>query len=340
MQQKVRVLVVDDSSFFRNRIKDELAKETNITVVGEAENGQVAVELNRQLSPDVITMDVAMPVMDGIQATRLITREKPTPIIMISALTQEGARATLEAMDAGAVDFLSKQGQTYHHESLVERIYAIVRSRAKPAPARVTPQTLAPRCSVNKVSIHAPGLVVIGASTGGPVAIQSILSGLAANYPYPVLVAVHMPEQFTQPYAERLNALCRVQVKQAQDGDQLLPGQVLIAPGGMQTLVETKSNMMRVRVMASNGELYRPSVDKTFSSAAKSVGKKVLAVVLTGMGNDGVNGAKELKQVGAKVWSQDEASCVVYGMPHAVAAAGLTDNILPLQKIGQALQQL
>ncbi len=337
MVDKIRVLVVDDSSFFRTRIRQELERTGAIEVAGEAVNGAEAVRQAASLRPDLITMDVAMPVMDGISAVREIMRASPTAVVMFSALTRDGAKATLEALEAGAVDFLPKQPGALVGEGngmgLSERVISIARHKgARRAPA--------PAPAAARRRRGQPRLVVIGASTGGPVAIQKVLAALPAAYPYPVLVAVHMPAEFTPTFAERLDSLCPLQVKQAVDGDELRPGRALIAPGGMQTLVESAGGRLRVKVLADPQRLYKPSVDITFGSAARALGEAVQAVILTGMGADGTEGARLLKERGAAVWSQDQATSVVYGMPQSVARAGYSDRVLPLEEIGPALDGL
>jgi len=342
MAEPVRVLVVDDSSFFRKRIRRYLEQSPQITVVGEAGNGEEALQLNQSLSPDLITMDVAMPVLDGISAVRRIMREHPTHVIMFSALTRDGARATLDALDAGAVDFLPKMGEgnTSAEDNgtlLRNRVLEIASKRrpsAKPLEAEIPRQVASAPASSSSQKTR---LVVIGASTGGPVAVQDILTRLPANCPYPVLVAVHMPKMFTGTYAERLQGLCAVEVLEAADGMRLQPGRVLIAPGGQQTEVRRSGDSLVVRVSDGGDHLYKPCVDLTFASVAHEVGGTSLAIVLTGMGSDGAKGAKELKKSGARIWAQDEASSVVYGMPAAVARDGSADSVMSLSEIGRAL---
>jgi two-component system chemotaxis response regulator CheB len=279
--------------------------------------------------------------------------QSPTRILMFSALTREGARSTLEAMDAGAVDFLPKitepdaAGRPKSNELLRERVLAIARRRDDvAAPVRHSTPEPAPAAAA-RVAVEVkpqPGryrLVAIGASTGGPVAIQTVLTALPADFPLPVVLVVHMPASFTAAYAERLNTLCHIQVREAQDGDPVRPGLALLAPGGRQMLVESAGGRPVVRIRDSLPEqIYRPSVDVTFGSAARLYTDGVLAVVLTGMGSDGRQGAKLLKGAGSDVWSQDAASCVVYGMPQAVERSGLSDRVLPLDEIGQALARV
>lgn len=349
MSKHVRVLVVDDSSFYRKRICASLRESSQIEVVGEAENGEQAVRLAKTLSPDLITMDVAMPVMDGIAAVRWIMAEHPTRIIMFSALTQEGARSTLEALEAGAVDFLPKIGPNEHMGSSAAQLRELVLGvgstnfpsgpsaneahHAKSAGRRAPPVNS--RRHRENIS-----LLVIGASTGGPVAVQQVLSGLPADFPVPVLVVIHMPGTFTTTYAERLNAQTGLEVREATDGDGLKAGCVLVAPGGYQTQVVNEAGHLAVRITEGGAdELYHPSVDLTLKSLAQSVGAGGMGVVLTGMGSDGAVGAQMLSQAGGRVWAQDKASCVVYGMPRAVVEAEVAERILPIDEIASRLAE-
>ncbi len=342
MGVRLKVLIVDDSAFFRNRIAGVLANAPDFEVIGSAVNGQEAVDKALTLRPDVITMDVEMPVVDGITAVRRIMSEAPTRILMFSALTREGARETLEALEAGALDFLPKEMKVSEREAaneqLLERLRAVGRARVPVAKAATAGyRTVAVRPMAGGRELH-PSLVAIGASTGGPVALRQVLTALPRHFALPVVVAVHMPGSFTKAYAERLNAVCAVGVREALDRDPLKPGQVLIAPGGRQMTVERGPAGHHVRVTdALPGQIYHPSVDLLFSSVASSFGGKALAIIMTGMGSDGLNGAKALKSAGSAVWSQDEKSCVVYGMPQAVARAGLSDRVVSLDDFGPLL---
>ncbi|WP_038054609.1 chemotaxis response regulator protein-glutamate methylesterase [Thioalkalivibrio sp. ALJ1] len=363
----IKVLVVDDSGFFRRRIAEILDSDSGIEVVGSAENGEQAIARVRELDPDVVTMDIEMPVMDGITAVRKIMAENPRPILMFSSLTTEGAQATLDALEAGAVDFLPKRFSDMASDEdsarmlLRRRVRSLSRSRARSvsapgssAPAREA-RPNARREEADRVAAdarkQAPPVVstrpktplrqmravLIGTSTGGPVALQEVLKPLPASFPLPILLVQHMPASFTPAFAERLNAMCNIEVRQAKDGDVLKPGVALLAPGGMQTTLERGSQTL-VRISESPlGTIYKPSVDAAFASAVDALRGQVLAVVLTGMGADGREGARALKAVGAQVWSQDAATCVVYGMPAAVAEAGLSDHVYPLPEIGPAL---
>ncbi|MHA3884978.1 protein-glutamate methylesterase/protein-glutamine glutaminase [Stutzerimonas degradans] len=360
----VKVLVVDDSGFFRRRVSEILASDPAIQVVGTATNGREAIDQVLALKPDVVTMDYEMPMMDGITAVRQIMQRCPTPVLMFSSLTHEGARVTLDALDAGAVDYLPKNFEDVSRnpekvkQLLCEKIHTVSRSNrrygswsgaAAPAPtpvARSTPLTtgtVAPRGSTAPAPVAAAPkrkaykLVAIGTSTGGPVALQRVLTQLPASFPAPIVLIQHMPAAFTKAFAERLDKLCKIRVKEAEDGDLLRPGLALLAPGGKQMMVDGRG---AVRILPGDERLnYKPCVDITFGSAAKSFHDKVLAVVLTGMGADGREGARLLKQSGSQVWAQDEASCVIYGMPMAVVKANLSDAVYSLDDIGRHLSE-
>ncbi len=290
--------------------------------------------------------------MDGIRAVRQIMATAPTAILMVSAATQEGARATVEALEAGAVDFVPKPTDLGDPRSsevarrLRERVRVLARrSRARLAPPLAAPSPPSgPAAPVRGAGPEALAqryrLVVLGTSTGGPVALQRVLCTLPADYPLPILLVQHMPAGFTRAFAARLDQLCALHVQEAEDGLPLRPGQALLAPGGLQTLVQRGRGGPVVRIRESAPDQhYRPSVDLAFATAAEVLAGQVLAVVLTGMGADGREGARRLKAAGASVWVQDEASCVVYGMPAAVEQAGLADRVLPLEEIGPRLLQ-
>ncbi|MGH8380213.1 protein-glutamate methylesterase/protein-glutamine glutaminase [Pseudomonas sp.] len=361
----VKVLVVDDSGFFRRRVSEILSADPTIQVVGTATNGKEAIDQALSLKPDVITMDYEMPMMDGITAVRHIMQRCPTPVLMFSSLTHEGARVTLDALDAGAVDYLPKNFEDISRnpekvkQLLCEKVHSISRSNRRlssyaaptPHPASQAQPSVsslasspAPRAAaaVRAASVASPApkrkpykLVAIGTSTGGPVALQRVLTQLPANFPAPIVLIQHMPAAFTKAFAERLDKLCKISVKEAEDGDMLRPGLALLAPGGKQMMVDGRG---AVKILPGDERLnYKPCVDITFGSAAKSYGDKVLSVVLTGMGADGREGARLLKQGGSTVWAQDEASCVIYGMPMAIVKANLADAVYSLDEIGKHL---
>lgn len=361
-----RVLVVDDSTFFRRRVKEILDQDPFLEVVGDARNGEDAVRMVSELKPDVITMDVEMPVMDGITAVRQIMSKNPVPILMFSSLTHDGAEATLDALEAGALDFLPKKFEDIAQNRadavalLQDRVKALGRRKShvklkplanKPASPGTTRSTkmfmrtsssldLSKPDTVGRTAISASGkhykVLAVGTSTGGPVALQTILTALPAHFPYPILLVQHMPGTFTSAFAERLNSLCAINVKEASQGDRLAAGSAYLAPGGKQMLIEGTSRSPQIKISDAQGMdqiTYKPSVDLTFASAARVFGGDVLGLILTGMGADGREGCRALKSNGAKIWAQDEQSSVVYGMPQAVTSANIAEKNIPLNMI-------
>lgn len=318
----IKVLVVDDSSFFRRRVSEILNAEPMLEVIGVAKNGQEAIDMVNQLKPDVVTMDVEMPVLDGISAVREIMRQTPTPILMFSSMTHEGAQATFDALDAGALDFIPKKFEDIANNRdeaiklLQNRVKAIARRkylmrrtrstlastptksvaapRTAPSPrspslGRKTSQTRATSSAHGTITVKRSGkqyrIVVIGTSTGGPVALQKVLTQLPGDFPHPILLIQHMPATFTPAFASRLNSLCKINIKEAENGDVLKPGWAYLAPGGMQMIVENHgANKLRI-IEADDPKInYKPCVDITFASVAKAFNDKALAIVLTGMG--------------------------------------------------------
>lgn len=395
----IRVLVVDDSSFFRRRVSEILNADDALEVIGTAADGAAAVSEAKRLRPDVITMDIEMPVLDGISAVRQIMAESPTAILMFSSLTHEGAKATLDALEAGAVDFLPKKFEDIARNR--DDAVAVLQQRVREIARKPSGRGFAPRApsssspSARSTSSRAPGfsatatpraadkpseaaarraqnaplsqprtqpaaerlatsdaadeplpgsqlqansrykLLAIGTSTGGPVALQTILTKFPASFPYPIVLVQHMPASFTKAFAQRLNGLCKIEVKEAEDGDVLKPGVAYLAPGGMQMLAEGRPGQVRLRIRSDDSEriTYRPSVDLTFASLSKVYGGDVLGVILTGMGADGREGSRMLKNNGATIWAQDQESCVVYGMPQAVASAGIASKSFSLAQM-------
>lgn len=378
------VLIVDDSHFFQHRLTEMLNAHPDLKVVGVASNGREAIDKAKELRPDLITMDYEMPVMDGVSAIRQIMADRPVPIMMFSSLTYEGAKTTLDALEAGAVDFLPKNFAeiSKNSEALKKKLHGRLLSIARGASgasarpkARLAPLESVPKTTLDKAPAPKPAsrlssagqstktaakpmesyrpaapsrpsrskplnkaslkLVAIGASTGGPVALTDVLTQLPASFPLPIVLTQHMPENFTKAFAERLNRQCRITVKEAEDGDALRPGVALLAPGGKQMMIDRRGTL---KILPGDDRTnYKPSVDITFGSAANAYGSDVLGIILTGMGSDGCEGARLLKQRGATIWSQDEESCVIYGMPMAVARANLTDQVLSLKEIGPKL---
>ena len=344
---KTRVLIVDDSSFMRMAIRSILSKEPSIDIVGTAADGIEGVEKAIALKPDIITMDIEMPRMDGIAALRQIMAKAPTKVIMVSTLTNEGAKSTFEALDAGAIDYIPKNvtdsadAQKIFREELLRKITEAVRSRFGSRVAAPQVRTFAAppvqRSASSKLAGKKINYVGIGASTGGPVALQEVLSRIPVNFPYGIILGIHMPKAFTGPYADRLNAKCSMTIREAVDGDILKPGLALIAPGGMHTtLVRQGSNVVVKTVPTSNYPqyVYIPSVDLLISSMAEATNGSMLGVILTGMGNDGFKGMQLLKSKGGVTIAQDEATSTIYGMPKACVEGGVADDVLPLGQIG------
>jgi two-component system chemotaxis response regulator CheB len=372
-----KVLVVDDSSFFRRRVTDILNKDPQLEVVDVAINGQEAVEKAILLKPDVITMDIEMPVLNGIAAVKQIMAQAPTAILMFSSLTHQGAKSTIEALEAGALDFLPKKFSDIAQNSdeagrlLRQRVSQIAKKRgltrrslSSSIPPRVnrTASTQSPLNtrkslasmqskaveahsvkSVTSPPIKSSGktykLLAIGTSTGGPVALQKILTQLPKDFPLPIIMIQHMPATFTNAFASRLDSLCKINVKEASDGDVLKAGCAYLAPGGRQMLITGTENAAKIKIIDDNSAkiTFKPCVDVSFGSAAKVFSANVLGIILTGMGADGREGSRMLKTRGATIWAQDEQTCVVYGMPQAVTVAGISQLSLPLETISSAI---
>lgn len=339
----VKVLIVDDSAFFRRRLSEIIDADPRMEVIATAANGEEAVSQATRLRPDVITMDMEMPVMDGIAAVRKIMKVRPTPILMISTWTTEGAKATLDALDAGAMDYLPKRFEDLSSDKqaaqkvLRDRIHSV----AKGFLAARQPHKTVEVSAAHKMPASSHDVIkqiVIGTSTGGPVALQRILSQLPANFSLPILLVQHMPASFTPSFAERLNAQCAITVKEAKEGDVMQAGVAYLAPGGQQTLFKGRAERLFLNVEAGQAtQTYRPCIDMTLSSLARISPANTLAIILTGMGSDGRDGCMELHRLGATVWAQDQASSTIYGMPMAVAKAGIADKILSLDDIGLQL---
>ena len=341
----IRVLVVDDSGFFRRRIVEILEADPSLQVIGTATNGREAIQKVMELKPDIVTMDIEMPVMDGITAVRRIMKIQPTPILMFSSLSYDGAKATLDALDAGALDFLPKRFDEFSKDR--EEAKRILRGRvrqigarglgSKPAAADVRP-AIRPQHATAPQRCGDFRIVAIGSSTGGPVALQQVLTQLPAEFPVPILLIQHMPATFTPAFAQRLDQQCQIHVKEAEDGEMLVKGTAYLAPGGRQMGLVDRGGKVLVHIYDGDAsQHYRPSVDMAFNSVAEIFPGKALSVVLTGMGADGREGARALKKGGSIVWAQDEESCVIYGMPAAIVEADLADQILSLSDIGREL---
>jgi two-component system chemotaxis response regulator CheB len=347
-------MVVDDSVVVRKIVTDVLSADPDIEVVGTAVNGKIAVAKLDQLKPDLVTMDIEMPEMNGIEAVRAIRAARSrVPIIMFSTLTERGASATLDALSAGANEYVTKPanvgsvGQSMEsvREQLIPKIKALTGRPVSPGPARAAaplppPPPVAPRTGPGKK----PAVLVVGSSTGGPEALARVLPQLPANLPVPVLMVQHMPPVFTRQFAQRLDRLSPLRVVEAADGSPLVPGTVHLAPGDHHLVVRTQGRGPAAALYTGLNQgppenFCRPAVDPLFRSVVAAYDGAVLAVVLTGMGSDGRNGAAEVRAGGGTVIVQDQATSVVWGMPGAIAQAGLADEILPLDRIAEAINR-
>jgi two-component system chemotaxis response regulator CheB len=341
MLPKIRVVVVDDSALVRSLLGEIINRQADMVCVGAAADPLAAREMIRELNPDVITLDVEMPRMDGIEFLSRLMRLRPMPVVMVSTLTERGAEVTMRALELGAVDFVAKpkigisDGLAMLAEDISAKIRVAARAHLKRA---VAPPASAPRPAAAPLGrLSTEKIVFIGASTGGTEATKEVLAQLPADAPA-VMITQHMPPGFTRSYATRLDGLCRIAVKEASDGERVLPGHAYIAPGGLHLSVERSGANYVARVR--DGEpvnRHKPSVQVLFESAARVVGPNALGVMLTGMGSDGAKAMRQMREAGSFNICQDEASCVVFGMPREAIAAGAAHEVLPLQAIAARL---
>jgi len=371
LSDKIRVLVVDDSAFMRVAVARTISADPRFEVVGQAKDGQDGVDKTVELSPDVVTMDFNMPRLDGAAAVREILRLKPTPVVMLSAHTYEGAKETVEALAAGAVDFVTKPSGEVSTDlsgisaELLKKLAAARRARPQPPPKEdpaalrrsardvTIPIDIQPRpassssssgssrSSGKRISFASAMLdpaVIIAISTGGPSALEQVIPHLPANFSRGVLVVQHMPGQFTRALAERLDSMSAVKVREARPQDRIAAGVVMIAPGDKHVIFERTGMIKLTESPPVNG--CRPSADVTLQSAASLYGRRLTTVVMTGMGRDGALGSSSAKAAGGKVFAQDKETSVVYGMPKAVVDLGLADEVLPLSRIAARLSRL
>ena len=337
--KKIRVLVVDDSAVVRKMITEALSQDPEIEVVGTACDPFVARDQILELSPDVMTLDIEMPRMDGLTFLRILQQHRPMPVIIISSISQAGSRAALDAIEFGAVDVLAKPSSAWNlgelRDDLARRVKAAMSARLKnlrPASAGA-----APVIQAGAGNFTARQLIVMGASTGGTEALKDVLARLPDGLPG-ILVVQHIPPVFSKTFAERLNEVCAMEVREAAPGDVVTPGLALIAPGDFHMVVGWENNSYRVQLRQDPPIHYtRPAVDMLFHSAARCAGSSALGVILTGMGRDGAQGMQQLKAVGATNLAQNEETCVVYGMPRAAVELGVVDRVLPLDQIPHAM---
>jgi two-component system, chemotaxis family, protein-glutamate methylesterase/glutaminase len=343
---KIRVLIVDDSAAMRQLLTQILSSDPMIEVVGTASDPYFAREKIIQLKPDVLTLDVEMPRMDGLTFLEKLMHGHPMPVVMLSSLTQKGCEVTLRALELGAIDFFPKptldtlNGVADGTAQILEKVKTAARARVqqRAAPKRVEASRLPSVAPTTFRMTHQ--IIAIGASTGGTEALREVLTALPPDTPG-IVVVQHMPPGFTASFANRLDSLCAIRVKEAQDGDRVLPGHALIAPGSLHTSLKRSGLEYSVRVASGPPvNRHRPSVDVLFDSAAECAGKNCVGAILTGMGDDGARGMLRMREAGAHTIAQDEATCVVFGMPKEAIAHGGVETVLPLSRIAQALLKL
>ena len=346
--QRIKVMIVDDSAVVRQVLAGVLATDAEIDVIGVASDPLFAMEKMERSWPDVLVLDVEMPRMDGITFLKKIMAQRPTPVVICSTLTAKGAETTFQALAAGAVSIVTKPGsgmKSYLQDAaddLIHAVKAAARANLKclvaSAPAPVADSAAPARVSAMARTTDA--VVAIGTSTGGTQALEQVLAALPRVCPGIVIVQ-HMPEKFTEAFAQRLNGLCRIEVAEARNGERVLPGRALIAPGGRHMQLVRSGAQYHVEVVDGPPvSRHRPSVDVLFRSTARFAGANALGVIMTGMGNDGARGMKEMREAGAHTIAQDEASCVVYGMPKEAVKLGAVDTVLPLSEIASAIAAL
>jgi two-component system, chemotaxis family, protein-glutamate methylesterase/glutaminase len=337
----IRVLIVDDSATARAVLREILESDPSIEVVATASDAYVARDKIVELKPDVVCLDVEMPRMDGITFLKRLMHYMPVPVVMVSSLTQNGARTTLEALESGAVDFVAKPHSHIYDgvESMREELLSKIKVAAKVRVRQRSLQTIQ-QANMTSLAETTHKILAIGASTGGTEALKDVLMGLPRNAPGTIIVQ-HMPPNFTGPFAERLNGLCAMEIREARNGDSITPGVALIAPGDYHMVVRRSG--ARYYVEIGSGEKvsgHRPSVDVLFNSVAKIAGSNAIGVILTGMGGDGARGLLAMRNAGARTLGQDEASCIVYGMPKVAYDLGAVEKQLPLNHIAKGILDL
>jgi len=345
---QIRAVVIDDSAFMRKSISIMLESDGSIKVIGTARDGEEGFKLVQSLNPDIVTLDIEMPKMDGLTALKKIMNDCPTSVIMISSITTEGADATLKALELGAVDFIPKELSYVNvniiniKEDLIRRVKEIVKQRSLKERInrlnRIKSNTPDPQVKYPIESYLPPNnykAIALGISTGGPMTLQRILPEISPNINCPFFIVQHMPPKFTKSLADRLNSMCKLTVKEAEDKEIININTVYIAPGGYHMTVSKKTNCSCYIDISDKpiDTIHRPSVDVMFNSIAENYGKNIIGIIMTGMGKDGLIGIQQIKNKGGYCISQNEESCVVYGMPKAIVDAGLADIISPLEKI-------
>lgn len=343
MDQVIRVLVVDDSAYVRKVIKQMLSRSPLIEVVGTARNGVEALELVEQLKPDVLTLDLMMPEMDGVAFLETQMARRPFPIVIVS-IANEASELVLKALDAGAVDFVQKPTALATEKvfEISDELIAKVKAAAQVPMSRLQPEPVPPVLAPGPLRAGSIDIVVLGISTGGPQALKQVIPRLPADFPLPVAIVIHMPVGYTEMYAQALNDSSQLTVTEAREGTPLVRGMVLIAPAGRHLSLQRQGDGTVVAHLDARpfDTLHRPSVDVLFQSAAEVYHNRVLGVVMTGMGDDGQHGAAWIKAQGGSIWTESSETCVVYGMPRAIVEAGLSDRSILLPQIAQALVEV
>ncbi|MDD3846002.1 MAG: chemotaxis response regulator protein-glutamate methylesterase [Syntrophorhabdaceae bacterium] len=340
----IRVLIVDDSLVMRKTISRMLSRDTSIEVVGTAVDGKDALEKVESLKPDVITMDVEMPIMNGIEALKKIMAKDPVPVIIMSALTREGAEITMEALQLGACDFITKDftniGGSFSSKEteVITKVKNVAKNKVRFLLRKLDIKQKPAVIRADQNIRHE--ILAIGASTGGPPALQHILTRLPRAFPVPVVIAQHMPKIFTQSFSQRLDTVSQLQVKEAEDGETLKAGVAYIAPGNAHMAVRRRGKSVFVQFTDGTRYIYRPSVDLLMGTTAEAYERQSFGVILTGMGNDGLVGMREMRAKGGYIVAQDEETCVVFGMPRAVITANLADAVLPIDKISEEIMRV
>ncbi|AVQ84097.1 chemotaxis response regulator protein-glutamate methylesterase [Variovorax sp. PDNC026] len=342
--KKIKVLCVDDSALIRSVMTEIINSQSDMTVVGTAADPLVARDLIKVTNPDVLTLDVEMPRMDGLEFLEKLMRLRPMPVVMVSSLTERGSEIALRALELGAIDFVTKprlgvrDGLLNYTELIAGKIRTAAGARLLPsrhAAAAKSPADAPQESLLRSPLLSTEKLIIIGASTGGTEAIREVLQPLPPDSPA-VMIAQHMPAGFTRSFAQRLDGLCRINVKEAEHGERVLPGYAYIAPGGFHlSLGRSGANYVAHLDQEPPVNRHRPSIDVLFDSAAKYAGKNAIGIILTGMGKDGAEGLLRMKRAGAHTLAQDEASCVVFGMPREAIALGAVDDVSPLSEVSR-----
>ena len=338
---KIRVLIVDDSPFIRIALRKLLTSDSQIEIVGEASNGKEAIKLAQELKPDVITLDINMPIMDGLTALGEIKKVCPEcKVLMISALTKEGARETIEALNKGAVDFITKpsdyQELFQFKEEIIQKVKAVYQTGEKRRPVSgVRP----PKAEV-RADFNIPPVIAIGISTGGPQTLTKVLPKLPANFPSPILIAIHMPDTFTATFAKHLDSMCALPVKEAQEGEVIKGSHIYIARGRIHMVLRGTPQRAYVNYVQDDRYIFKPSADLLLSSCAKVFGRNTIGVIMTGMGNDGAKGIVEVKNAGGITVAEDPKTAILWAMPESAIKTGCVDYVVPKEKMADLFMKL